>query len=266
MLCCKNLVAGYGKKPILDDISLSLLPGRLTVLVGANGCGKSTLLNVLAGQHKAQAGEVLLGGQSLDKVPAKRRARQLALLPQHPQLYAEMSVFELVKLGRFPHRELARRWTQADENAVELALKQTGLTELKHHQLDQLSGGQQQRAWIALVLAQDSEMILLDEPINHLDLNHQVEILDLLYQLSRQGKTIALVIHDINLASRYGDHMLALAGGRILAEGAPTKIINREFIEKVFNQRAEVLTDPVYACPMVVPISKQLTTKRQVAC
>jgi len=216
----------------------------------------------LAGHLTPVQGTVNIQGNLLEKLTAKQKAKALALLPQHPQLYSEMTVSELVALGRFPHHGLIKRWTAIDQQAVDEALAQTGLSEFEHKNLASLSGGQQQRAWIALVLAQDADVILLDEPINHLDLSYQIEILDLLVNLKLAGKSILLVLHDINLASRYADTIVALKNGQIYQQGTPEQVIDKSMIKAVFNQQAQVIRDPLYLTPMVLTISQSLPIKQ----
>ena len=252
-LACDTLTLGYGARPILQQFSLSMAPGALTALLGANGCGKSTLLKAMAGQLSPQQGQVVLEGKPLASWPVAARARRIAYLPQHPELYADMTVFDLVRYGRFPHQSLHQQWQSEDALAVETALAQTGLTSLAQQRMQSLSGGQQQRAWIALVLAQDTDILLLDEPINHLDLNHQVEIMDLLHDLRLAGKTVVTVLHDLNLASRSADHLVLLHQGGILCQGVAEQVLQAGYIEQAYGQPVSVMTDPVYQRPLVIP-------------
>lgn len=260
-LACHQLQAGYGVQPVLNELSLSFSSGCLTALLGANGCGKSTLLKCLAGQLKPETGTVCLHGKALLQWHAKEKARQMAYLPQYPQLFAEMTVFDLVRFGRFPHQNRRQQWQPEDESAIRQALTQTGLTALSSRWLSTLSGGQQQRAWIAMVLAQDSDILLLDEPINHLDLNHQIEIMDLLLDLRDAGKTLVVVMHDLNLASRYADHLVLMQHGQILRQGRATEVITPSLIETAFGQPVAVHADPVHAQPMVIPLGRRYRPK-----
>jgi iron complex transport system ATP-binding protein len=258
----RNLSFSYGAEPVLGGVELRFPAGQLSVLVGANGCGKSTLLNLLAGGIQPSGGEVRLGGQPLASYRRSARARALALLPQTPHAYAELSVFELVRLGRYPHQTLLQQWSAEDQRQVELALERTGLTAQRDKPLNALSGGQRQRAWIALVLAQDAPVLLLDEPINHLDLHHQVEVLDLMTELVRDaGKTLVTVLHDINLACRYGQFLVALKDGVVHAAGAPRQVVDAALIRAVLGVETLVLQDPLYHTPLCLPLSQVLPLK-----
>lgn len=254
-----NLSFSYGAQPILSGVDVRFPAGQLSVLVGANGCGKSTLLNLLAGGLPAANGEVRLGGRRLAGYQRGERARALAMLPQTPQAYADLTVFELVRLGRYPHQSLLQQWSEQDQQQVELALQRTGLAELRDRPLTALSGGQRQRAWIALVLAQDAQVLLLDEPINHLDLRHQLEVLDLLTELvTEAGKTLLVVLHDLNLACRYGHYLVALKQGAVVAAGAPRDVVDAAFIRHVLGVEALVIEDPLYRTPLCIPLSQTL--------
>lgn len=253
---CEGLTLGYDASPVLSQFSLALPRGQLIVLLGANGCGKSTLLKALAGHLAPTQGRILFEQRPLADWPAVERARRLAYLPQYPELFADLTVFDLVRYGRFPHQALLRQWQAEDEHAVQQALAQTGLLDLSARRLSSLSGGQQQRAWIAMVLAQEAEVLLLDEPINHLDLNHQVEILDLLTDLRLQGKTLVVVLHDLNLASRYADQLVLLHQGQILQQGPAAAVLQAATIEQAYGQAVTVVTDPVFGTPWVIPTGR----------
>lgn len=255
-LICEALTLGYHATPVLSQFSLAMPRGQLTVLLGANGCGKSTLLKALAGQIPPQSGAILLEQRPLADWPAVERARRLAYLPQYPELFADLSVFDLVRYGRYPHQGLLRQWQAEDEQAVQRALSQTGLLALSGRRLSSLSGGQQQRAWIAMVLAQEADVLLLDEPINHLDLNHQVEIMDLLIDLRLQGKTLVVVLHDLNLASRYADQLVLLHQGRILQQGSACEVVQAAAIEQAYGQPVAVVPDPIFGTPWVIPTGR----------
>jgi iron complex transport system ATP-binding protein len=258
----RELSFSYGAEPVLAGVDLAFPAGQLSVLVGANGCGKSTLLNLLAGGLKPSGGEVRLGGQPLASYQRAAKARALALLPQTPHAYAELTVFELVRLGRYPHQTLLQQWSAEDQRQVEQALERTGLAAQRDKPLTALSGGQRQRAWIALVLAQDAEVLLLDEPINHLDLHHQIEVLDLMTELvTGAGKTLVTVLHDINLACRYGQYLVALKNGAVHAAGAPRQIVDAALIRAVLGVETLVLQDPLYHTPLCLPLSQVLPLK-----
>ncbi|GAB2507601.1 ABC transporter ATP-binding protein [Microbacterium petrolearium] len=249
-----GLRAGYGAVTIVDGVDLALPPGKISVIVGANASGKSTLLKTLARLITPQAGSVVLDGAAIGEVPTKQLARTLGLLPQMPVAPEGIAVADLVSRGRHPHQKLFRSWTAEDEQAVARALAETGTTELADAPVDELSGGQRQRVWIAMALAQETEVLLLDEPTTYLDLAHQVEVLDLLTDLNRErGTTIAMVLHDINLAARYADHLFAMRDGRLLASGAPGEVVTAELIRDVFGLDALVIPDPVSATPLILP-------------
>lgn len=259
---CEQLTTGYPRHTILHELTLNLRPGQLTVLLGANGCGKSTLLKVLAGQLPVEQGHVYLQDRALADWSANERARVLAYLPQHPSLHADLTVFDLVRLGRFPHQSWRHQWQEEDANAVRDALLATGLTELADVPVATLSGGQQQRAWIAMTLAQQGDILLLDEPVNHLDLNHQIQMMDLVRQLANQGKTLIVVLHDLNLASRYADELVLLAEGRVLAQGNASRVLQPDLIASALGQQVRVIPDPVYGSPLVIPLSDVLVSAR----
>jgi iron complex transport system ATP-binding protein len=249
-----GLRAGYGAVTIVDGVDLALPPGKISVIVGANASGKSTLLKTLARLITPQAGSVALDGAAIGEVPTKQLARTLGLLPQTPVAPEGIAVADLVSRGRHPHQKLFRSWTAEDEQAVARALAETGTTELADAPVDELSGGQRQRVWIAMALAQETEVLLLDEPTTYLDLAHQVEVLDLLTDLNRErGTTIAMVLHDINLAARYADHLFAMRDGRLVAAGAPGEVVTAELIRDVFGLDALVIPDPVSATPLILP-------------
>lgn len=253
-LVCENLSVKYDQHRVLDDFNLSILPGKVTSIIGANGSGKSTLLHTLIRILKPNQGQVLLNGKNLQTQKTTDVAKQMALLPQLPESPAGQTVFELVKLGRYPHQNWLKQWSAEDEHWVNQALEATGLWEIRHQEVKTLSGGQKQRAWIALVLAQNTHTILLDEPINHLDLLHQMEVLNLIKQMNEEHqKTIVIVLHDINLACRYSDHMVALTNGTILAQGPPNQIISETLIYQVFGLHCKLIRDPIYHALMCIP-------------
>jgi iron complex transport system ATP-binding protein len=253
-LHARDVTLGYGERTVVDGLDLAIPPGRLTAIVGANGCGKSTLLRALARLLRPRAGAVLLDGRAIAELPAKRLARRLAILPQTPVAPEGLTVEELVARGRYPHQSLLRQWSAADEAAVERALDATGTAELRTRALDELSGGQRQRAWIAMTLAQETEILLLDEPTTFLDLAHQIEVLDLLGELvAGHGRTVVMVLHDLNQACRYADQLVAMRAGRIHASGPPAEVVDAALIAEVFGVRAHVIDDPVTGTPLCVP-------------
>jgi len=248
------LVAGYGGTTIVDGVDIEIPAGRISVIVGANACGKSTLLKTISRLLPAQSGSVLLDGKRIDDIPTKELARTLGLLPQQPVSPEGIVVADLVGRGRHPHQKLFRSWTADDDRAVTEALAATGVLDLADRAVDELSGGQRQRVWIAMALAQETDILLLDEPTTFLDVAHQVEVLDLLADLNAaRGTTIVMVLHDINLAARYADHLFALRQGRLIASGAPGEVVTADLVREVFDLDALVVTDPVSHTPLVLP-------------
>nr|MCW2728235.1 cobalamin/Fe(3+)-siderophore transporter ATP-binding protein [Aeromicrobium sp.] len=253
-LRAENLTLGYSDTDIVTDLDVQIPDGRITVIVGANACGKSTLLRGLARLLTPRGGQVVLDGKSVQDMRSIDVAKVLGLLPQSPVAPDGITVGDLVGRGRYPHQGWFRRWSDDDDRAVEAALEATGTTELADRNISELSGGQRQRVWVAMALAQDTDLLLLDEPTTFLDINHQVELLDLLTDLNRaSGKTIVIVLHDLNLACRYADHIIAMKKGAILAEGAPKDVITAAVVTEVFGLACEVVPDPVSDTPMIVP-------------
>ncbi|SER24148.1 iron complex transport system ATP-binding protein [Gracilibacillus ureilyticus] len=253
----KNIVAGYEKKIIINDVSLEIPPNEISVIIGANGSGKSTLLKTLARLIKPVSGEITLDGKQISKIPPKQLARVLGLLPQSPVVPEGISVADLVGRGRFPHQSLFASWTNKDYEAVAEAMDIMDITYFANHNIDELSGGQRQRVWIAMALAQQTDILFLDEPTTFLDITYQVEILDLLTDLNkRYGTTIVMVLHDINLSARYADKMFALYQGRLVAEGSPSQVITETMIKGIFGLHCSVVKDPVSGSPSVVPIGR----------
>ena len=253
----QGLVLSYGERPVVDDLSVEIPDGEITVIVGANGCGKSTLLRGMARLVAPVRGTVLLDGKSVHHTPSKEVARVLGLLPQAPVAPEGITVTDLVGRGRYPHQGWFRHWGPADDEAVAHALAATGTTELADRRLEDMSGGQRQRVWIAMALAQDTDLLLLDEPTTYLDLAHQIDVLDLLTDLNTEhGTTIVVVMHDLNLACRYADHMIAMADGGVAAEGPPTSVVTPELVRQVFGLESLVVEDPVSQTPTVVPIGR----------
>ena len=256
-LVAEEVSLGYGDRAVVDDLTVRVPDRAVTVVVGANACGKSTLLRGMSRLLRPTSGAVLLDGAAIHRQPTKQVARTLGLLPQAPVTPEGVTVADLVGRGRHPHQGRFRRWSADDERAVAEALDLTGTTGLAGRVVDELSGGQRQRVWIAMALAQETDLLLLDEPTTYLDLAHQVEMLDLLADLNaRRGTTVVMVLHDLNLAARYADHLVAMAGGRIAAEGAPEAVVTEEVVRDVFGLDCRVVTDPVSRTPLVVPVGR----------
>lgn len=251
------LVAGYGGTIIIDGLDLTIPPGKITAIIGANACGKSTLLRSMSRLLAPLGGQVLLDGKAVHQMPAKELARTLGLLPQSPVAPEGISVADLVGRGRHPHQGMFSRWTREDDEAVAAAMDATHTSDFAERSVDELSGGQRQRVWIAMALAQQTDLLLLDEPTTFLDINHQVEVLDLLVDLNTaRGTTIVMVIHDINLAARYADHLVAMAGGKLHAVGAPADVLSADNVRAVFGLHCQVMADPISGKPLVLPIGR----------
>ncbi|WP_366180649.1 ABC transporter ATP-binding protein [Actinomyces timonensis] len=253
-LATRALRSGYGGRIVVDGVDVAIPVGRISVIVGANACGKSTLLKTMARVLAPVDGQVLLDGEEIRSLPTRRLARRLGLLPQQPIAPEGIAVADLVGRGRSPHQGLFRATSAADQRIVEASLLATRTEALADRSIDELSGGQRQRVWIAMALAQRTDVLLLDEPTTFLDLAHQVEVLDLLTDLNRErGTTIVMVLHDINLAARYADHIIAMRQGRVVASGAPSEIVSSELVREVFDLEADVIPDPVSGTPLIVP-------------
>ncbi|MCA0984653.1 ABC transporter ATP-binding protein [Halobacillus yeomjeoni] len=256
-LLANNLTLGYGDSIIIDSLNVTIPKGEVTVLIGGNGCGKSTLLRSMARLLKPKMGEVVLDNEDISKMKTKEVAKKMAILPQSPTTPEGLSVYQLVKQGRYPYQGLTRRWSKEDEAAVEKALEDTNMTEMRDRAVDSLSGGQRQRAWIAMTLAQDTDTILLDEPTTYLDMTHQIEILDLLFDLNQEhGRTVVMVLHDINLACRYADHLIAVKDKTVFAQGRPEEVVTCDLMQHVFNMTCDVREDPLFGTPMCIPHGK----------
>lgn len=252
-----RLTLSYGETLIIDELDLSIPKGEITVFIGGNGCGKSTLLRSVARLLKPRSGSILLEGDAIANLSTKEVARKMAVLPQSPTAPEGLTVLQLVKQGRYPYQTWLKQWSADDENKVTAALKATGLEALKDRSVDSLSGGQRQRAWIAMTLAQDTDIILLDEPTTYLDLTHQIEILDLLFELNEKEKrTIVMVLHDLNLACRYAHHIVAIKDKKIFAQGKPEHVINCDLVKNVFGMDCEVTIDPLFGTPLCIPYGK----------
>ena len=257
LLTAQAVSLGYDDRPVVDGLDLVVPPGRVTVIVGANACGKSTVLRSLARLLRPGAGQVVLDGHDLHRLPTRAVAQVLGLLPQSPTAPEGIAVGDLVARGRHPHQRVLARWSAADDLAVAEALAVTDTAEFADRSVDELSGGQRQRVWIAMALAQQTDILLLDEPTTYLDVSHQIEVLDLLTDLNRsRGTTVVMVLHDLNLAARYADHLVAMRAGRIVAEGAPSDVVTEELVADVFGMDCRVVADPVSCTPLVIPMGR----------
>jgi iron complex transport system ATP-binding protein len=257
LLVAAGLFAGYDDTEILHGLDLTVPPGRITVIVGANACGKSTFLRTLSRLISPSKGQVLLDGKSIHRTSSRDLARTLGLLPQSPIAPEGITVADLVSRGRHPHQSLFSRWTRQDDEAVDSALSATKTFELAERPVDELSGGQRQRVWIAMALAQQTDVLLLDEPTTFLDINHQIEVLDLLTDLNRtRGTTVVMVLHDLNLAARYADHLVALADGRVHVSGTPEAVLTEDTVRHVFGLESRVIADPTSGRPIMLPIGR----------
>ncbi len=248
------LHVGYGDRAVLHGLDLELPDGAITAIVGPNGCGKSTLLRSIGRVLKPSSGAVLLDGEPVHTLPTRQVARRLGLLPQTNVVPEQLTVRDLVARGRFPHRGAFGRWTHDDEEAVIEAMAATGTTDLAERVVDELSGGQRQRVWIALVLAQQTPVLLLDEPTTYLDLAHRLEVLHLLRELNAaRGITVVMVLHDLNEACRHADHIIAMREGGVVSEGAPVDVVTPDLVREVFGVECLTVPDPVTGTPMIVP-------------
>ena len=263
-LLTEAVTLGYGDRAVVHEVSVAIPDGQVTVVVGPNACGKSTLLKGLARLVRPQGGTVLLDGEAIHRRPTKEVAKVLGLLPQNPIAPDGVAVADLVGRGRHPHQGVFTRWTAEDRAAVQEAMVLTDTLELADRAVDELSGGQRQRVWIAMALAQGTDLLLLDEPTTYLDVAHQVEMLDLLADLnSRCGTTIVMVLHDLNLSARYADHLIAMRDGAVVAEGTPRDVVTEETVKAVFGLDNRIIDDPVSHTPLVVPVSRHRTGLRQ---
>ncbi|MDY8108893.1 ABC transporter ATP-binding protein [Fulvimarina sp. 2208YS6-2-32] len=252
-----DLSAGYADRLILNGIDLEIPVGAVTAIVGANACGKSTLLRTMARLLAPRKGTVRLDDVPIHTMPPKRLARRLGLLPQSPIVPEGITVLDLVSRGRHPHQGMFGFWTGKDDAAVAEALAATRIAELAERPVDELSGGQRQRVWVAMALAQNTQILLLDEPTTYLDVTHQIEVLDLLTDLNRaRGTTIVMVLHELNLATRYADYLVAMVAGEIRVHGAPRDVLTEANVREIFNLDSRVVTDPVSGKPMILPVGR----------
>ena len=254
MLTIENLTVSYTGHSILENLDLTIPEGSITALIGPNGCGKSTLLKAISGGTKISSGKVYLNGQNLTKLGHKKRAKILSILPQSPITPDGISVQQLVSFGRNPYLSQWGKLNADDHQKVHSALSETNLVALAERTVDSLSGGQRQRAWIAMVLAQDTEYIILDEPTTYLDLSYQIELLEMMQKMNKKGKTIIVVLHDLNQACRYCDHLVVMKKGQLIAQGDPLKIFNSQLLKDVFDLNAIIINDPIANKPMCIPL------------
>lgn len=253
MLSARRITVGYGSTAVLKDLDVAIPAGVFTAVIGPNACGKSTLLKALARLQPVGKGHVRLAGRDAKDFKAKDWAKRVAMLPQSPATPDAITVRDLVLRGRYAHQGLLRSYSREDERAVTSAMAAAGVQRLADRRVDELSGGQRQRVWIALVLAQESEVLLLDEPTTFLDLSHQVEVLELAASLAREGRTVVAVLHEIGLAARYADHLIAMKDGAVAAQGAPAQVVTPELLRQVFDVEAAIIPDPDTGAPVVLP-------------
>ncbi|MEU6393791.1 ABC transporter ATP-binding protein [Streptomyces sp. NPDC046939] len=257
-LTADDVTLGYDQRVIAENLSVEIPDHSFTVIVGPNACGKSTLLRALSRMLKPSAGRVLLDGSVIQSMPAKKVAKTLGLLPQSSVAPDGITVGDLVARGRYPHQGLLRQWSPEDEKVVRESMESTGVAELADRYVDELSGGQRQRVWIAMALAQQTPLLLLDEPTTYLDIQHQIDVLDLCAELhEEQGRTLVAVLHDLNHAARYATHLIALRGGEVIAEGAPKDIVTADLVERLFGMKCQVIDDPETGTPLVVPAARK---------
>jgi iron complex transport system ATP-binding protein len=254
----ERLTLGYGDRTVAAGLDVVIPDGSFTVVVGPNACGKSTMLRALARMIKPSEGRVALDGEAITSLPSKEVARRLGLLPQASIAPDAITVADLVARGRYPHQGLLRQWSREDEAAVAAAMAATRVGDLARRSVDELSGGQRQRVWLAMALAQETPLLLLDEPTTFLDITHQIEVLDLCAELhEEQGRTLVAVLHDLNHACRYATHLIAMAGGAIVAEGDPREVVDAALVERVFGLKCRVIDDPETGTPLVVPAARR---------
>ncbi|MEU9619096.1 ABC transporter ATP-binding protein [Streptomyces sp. NPDC048155] len=255
-LAARGVTVGYGGQTVIDDLDVAIPPGVITTIIGPNGCGKSTLLRTLTRLLKPARGTVVLDGEDIVKLKTRDVAKKLGLLPQAPVAPEGLTVADLVARGRHPHQSWLRQWSSDDAGVVERALAMTGVSELADRPVDSLSGGQRQRVWISMTLAQGTDLLLLDEPTTYLDLAHAIDVLDLVDDLHESGCTVVMVLHDLNLATRYSDNLVVMRAGSILAQGHPRDVITAELLHEAFGLHAAVIDDPVGDRPLIVPIGR----------
>ncbi|MEV8005116.1 ABC transporter ATP-binding protein [Streptomyces parvus] len=255
-LAARDITVGYGDRTVIDQLDVAIPSGVITTIIGPNGCGKSTLLRTLTRLLKPTGGTVVLDGEDIGTLRTKDVAKRLGLLPQAPVAPEGLTVADLVARGRHPHQSWLRQWSSDDADVVRRALAMTGVADLADRTVDSLSGGQRQRVWISMTLAQGTDLLLLDEPTTYLDLAHAIDVLDLVDDLHESGCTVVMVLHDLNLATRYSDNLVVMRGGAVLAQGHPRDVITAELLHEAFGLRAKVIDDPVGDRPLIVPIGR----------
>ncbi|BFP57333.1 ABC transporter ATP-binding protein [Streptomyces griseus] len=255
-LAARGITVGYGGRPVIDALDVAIPPGVVTTIIGPNGCGKSTLLRTLTRLLKPAGGNVVLDGEDIGRLRTRDVAKKLGLLPQAPVAPEGLTVADLVARGRHPHQSWLRQWSSDDADVVRRALAMTGVADLAERPVDSLSGGQRQRVWISMTLAQGTDLLLLDEPTTYLDLAHAIDVLDLVDDLHESGCTVVMVLHDLNLATRYSDNLVVMRDGAILAQGHPRDVITAELLYEAFGLQAKVIEDPVGDRPLIVPIGR----------
>ncbi|MBT2375943.1 ABC transporter [Streptomyces sp. CB00316] len=255
-LAARGVTVGYGGRAVIDDLDVAIPSGVVTTIIGPNGCGKSTLLRTLTRLLKPASGTVVLDGEDIVKLRTRDVAKKLGLLPQAPVAPEGLTVGDLVARGRHPHQSWLRQWSSDDAAVVERALAMTGVADLADRPVDSLSGGQRQRVWISMTLAQGTDLLLLDEPTTYLDLAHAIDVLDLVDDLHESGCTVVMVLHDLNLATRYSDNLVVMRAGSILAQGHPRDVITADLLHEAFGLQAKVIDDPVGDRPLIVPIGR----------
>lgn len=255
-LSAEKLALAYDNALIIDDLAITIPTGKITALVGPNGCGKSTLLRGLARLLPPKRGHVYLDGKAIHTLPTRQLAKEIGILPQSPVAPEGLTVRELVAQGRYPHQSWFQQWSAVDEAITQVAMETTNIVAFADRPIDTLSGGQRQRAWIAMALAQETEILLLDEPTTFLDIAYQLEVLELLHDLNATGRTIVMVLHDLNQACRYAHHLVALRDGKICASGEPARVLTAEMVAQVFHIDAQIMPDPVTGTPMCIPVRR----------
>ncbi|WP_330451509.1 MULTISPECIES: ABC transporter ATP-binding protein [unclassified Streptomyces] len=255
-LAARGITVGYGGRNVIEKLDVEIPSGVVTTIIGPNGCGKSTLLRTLTRLLKPAGGAVVLDGEDIARLRTRDVAKKLGLLPQSPVAPEGLTVSDLVARGRHPHQSWLRQWSSDDADVVRRALAMTGVADLADRPVDSLSGGQRQRVWISMTLAQGTDLLLLDEPTTYLDLAHAIDVLDLVDDLHESGCTVVMVLHDLNLATRYSDNLVVMREGAILAQGHPRDVITAELLDEAFGLRAKVIEDPVGDRPLIVPIGR----------
>lgn len=265
-LSAEDVTLGYDQRVITEGLSVEIPDHSFTVIVGPNACGKSTLLRALSRMLKPTGGQVLLDGRSIHSMQAKKVARTLGLLPQSSIAPDGITVGDLVARGRYPHQGILRQWSAQDERVVLESMTSTGVAGLADRYVDELSGGQRQRVWIAMALAQETPLLLLDEPTTYLDIQHQIDVLDLCAELHEErGRTLVAVLHDLNHAARYATHLIAMREGEVVAEGPPSEIVTADLVRQVFGMSCQIIDDPESGTPLVVPAARKRRTAEKEA-